>query len=232
MTNPDYPHLFQPLDLGFTTLKNRVFMASMHVRFELMDRPIERAAAFYAERARGGTALLVTGGYGPNPQGVIEDGADCLNSPDQVLEERKIPEAVHAAGAKIVLQILHAGRYAKVDNPVGASSLPSPINPREIHALTTDEVEQTIEDYVNCAALAQEAGYDGVEIMGSEGYLISTFCASSTNDRTDQWGGAFENRIRFPVEIVRRVREKVGSDFIMLYRISALDLFEGGLTGD
>lgn len=232
MTNPAYPHLFAPLDLGFTTLKNRIFMASMHVRFELLDRATERAAAFYAERARGGAALIVTGGYGPNPQGVIEDGADYLNSPAQVAEERKIPEAVHAAGGKIVLQILHAGRYAKVDDPVGASSLPSPINPREIHALTTDEVEQTIEDYVNCAALAQEAGYDGVEIMGSEGYLISTFCASSTNDRTDQWGGSFENRIRFPVEIVRRVREKVGPEFIMLYRISALDLFEGGLTGD
>lgn len=232
MTNSSYPHLFEPLDLGFTTLKNRIFMASMHVRFELMDRPIERAAAFYAERARGGTALLVTGGYGPNPQGVIEDGADCLNSPDQVAEESKIPAAVHEAGGKIVLQILHAGRYAKVDNPVGASSLPSPINPRAIHALTTEEVERTIDDYVNCAALAQQAGYDGVEIMGSEGYLISTFCASSTNDRTDQWGGTFENRIRFPVEIVRRVRERVGSDFIMLYRISALDLFEGGLTGE
>ena len=232
MTNSSYPHLFEPLDLGFTTLKNRIFMASMHVRFELLDRPVERAAAFYAERARGGTALLVTGGYGPNPQGVIEDGADCLNSPDQVAEESKIPAAVHDAGGKIVLQILHAGRYAKVDNPVGASSLPSPINPREIHALTTEEVEQTIDDYVNCAALAQQAGYDGVEIMGSEGYLISTFCASSTNDRTDQWGGSFGNRIRFPVEIVRRVRERVGSDFIMLYRISALDLFEGGLTGE
>jgi 2,4-dienoyl-CoA reductase (NADPH2) len=232
MTNSSYPHLFEPLDLGFTTLKNRIFMASMHVRFELLDRPVERAAAFYAERARGGTALLVTGGYGPNQQGVIEAGADCLNSPDQVVEESKIPAAVHEAGGKIVLQILHAGRYAKVDNPVGASSLPSPINPREIHALTTEEVEQTIDDYVNCAALAQQAGYDGVEIMGSEGYLISTFCASSTNDRTDQWGGSFENRIRFPVEIVHRVRERVGSDFIMLYRISALDLFEGGLTGE
>jgi 2,4-dienoyl-CoA reductase (NADPH2) len=232
MTNSSYPHLFEPLDLGFTTLKNRIFMASMHVRFELLDRPVERAAAFYAERARGGTALLVTGGYGPNQQGVIEDGADCLNSPDQVVEESKIPAAVHEAGGKIVLQILHAGRYAKVNNPVGASSLPSPINPREIHALTTEEVEQTIDDYVNCAALAQQAGYDGVEIMGSEGYLISTFCASSTNDRTDQWGGSFENRIRFPVEIVHRVRERVGSDFIMLYRISALDLFEGGLTGE
>lgn len=232
MANAHYPNLFEPLDLGFTTLRNRIFMASMHVRFELLGNAAERAAAFYAERARGGAALIVTGGYGPNPQGVIETGADCLNSPDQIEEERKIPEAVHAAGGKIVLQILHAGRYAKVDNPVGASSLPSPINPREIHALTTEEVEQTINDYVNCAVLAQQAGYDGVEIMGSEGYLISTFCAESTNDRTDQWGGSFENRIRFPVEIVRRVRERVGNEFIMLYRISALDLFEGGLTGD
>jgi 2,4-dienoyl-CoA reductase (NADPH2) len=231
MTNSHFPHLFEPLDLGFTTLKNRIFMASMHVRFELLDQPTERAAAFYAERARGGTALIVTGGYGPNLQGVIEDGADCLQSADQVAEESKIPAAVHAAGGKIVLQILHAGRYAKVDRPVGASSIPSPINPREIHALTTDEVEATIEDFVNCAALAQQAGYDGVEIMGSEGYLISTFCAASTNDRTDQWGGSFENRIRFPIEIVRRVRERVGKEFIMLYRISALDLFEGGLTG-
>mgnify|MGYP002010911552 CR=1 FL=1 len=207
-------------------------MASMHVRFELLGNAAERAAAFYSERARGGAALIVTGGYGPNEQGAIETGADYLNSPDQVPEESKIPTAVHKAGGTIVLQILHAGRYAKVDDPVGASSIPSPINPREIHALSTGEVEQTIEDYVNCAALAQQAGYDGVEIMGSEGYLISTFCAASTNDRTDQWGGNFENRIRFPVEIVRRVRERVGNDFIMLYRISALDLFEGGLTGD
>ena len=232
MTNSFYPNLFEPLDLGFTTLRNRIFMASMHVRFELLDNATERAAAFYAERARGGTALIVTGGYGPNPPGGIEEGADCLNSPDQVANESRIPAAVHEAGGRIVLQILHAGRYAKVADPVGASSLPSPINPREIHALTTDEVERTIEDYVNCAALAQQAGYDGVEIMGSEGYLISTFCAASTNDRTDQWGGSFENRIRFPVEIVRRVRERVGSDFILVYRISALDLFDGGLTGD
>ena len=231
MTNSHYPHLFEPLDLGFTTLKNRIFMASMHVRFELLGRAKERAAAFYAERARGGAALIVTGGYGPNLAGVIEDGADCLNSADQVEEESKIPAAVHAVGGRIVLQILHAGRYAKVDRPVGASNMPSPINPRKIYSLTTDEVEQTIKDYVNCATLAQRAGYDGVEIMGSEGYLISTFCAGSTNDRTDQWGGSFEKRIRFPVEIVRRVRESVGANFIVLYRISALDLFEGGLTG-
>ncbi|PPR11291.1 MAG: 2,4-dienoyl-CoA reductase [NADPH] [Alphaproteobacteria bacterium MarineAlpha11_Bin1] len=231
MINSHYPHLFEPLDLGFTSLKNRIFMASMHIRFELLGDASNRAAAFYAERARGGAALIVTGGYGPNQQGVIETGADCLNSSDQLEEERKIPSAVHEAGGRIVLQILHAGRYAKVQNPVGASSIPSPINPRKIRALSSDEVEQTIEDFVNCAALAQEAGYDGVEIMGSEGYLISTFCAESTNDRKDQWGGSLENRIKFPIEIVRRVRERVGNQFIILYRISALDLFEGGLTG-
>lgn len=231
MTNAAYPHLFEPLDLGFTTLKNRIFMASMHVRFELMDRQTERAAAFYAERARGGASLIVTGGCAPNPQGVMDAGAHFLNSPDQLDEHRAIPRAVHAEGGRIVLQILHAGRYAKVDDLVGPSDIPAPINPREVHALTTAEVEQTIEDFVNCAELAKEAGYDGVEIMGSEGYLITTFCAERTNNRTDEWGGSFPNRIRFPIEIVRRTRERLGRDFIILYRISALDLVEGGLTG-
>ncbi|MEX2453122.1 MAG: NADPH-dependent 2,4-dienoyl-CoA reductase [Rhodospirillaceae bacterium] len=232
MSNPHYPRLFEPLDLGFTTLKNRIFMASMHMRFELMDRAEERAAAFYAERARGGASLIITGGYAPNPDGVMDAGAHYLNSRDQVGEQKRIPDAVHAAGGKVALQILHAGRYAKVDSLVGPSDIPSPINPRQVHALTADEVERTIEDYANCAALAREAGFDGVEIMGSEGYLITTFCAPRTNNRTDEWGGSFENRIRFPVEIVRRTRERVGSDFIVLYRISALDLVEGGLTGE
>lgn len=231
MANSPYPHLFEPLDLGFTTLENRVFMASMHVRFELLDRGMERAAAFYAERARGGAGLIITGGVAPNPQGTMDAGSHYLNSDDQVAEHRCIPEAVHAAGGKIAMQILHAGRYAKVDDLVGPSDIPAPINPREVHALTTAEVEQTIEDYVNCAVLAEQAGYDGVEIMGSEGYLITTFCATRTNNRTDEWGGSFENRIRFPIEIVRRTRERVGEDFIILYRISALDLVEDGLTG-
>lgn len=231
MTHPHYPNLFEPLDLGMTTLKNRILMASMHMRFELMDRPEERAAAFYAERARGGASLIITGGYAPNPEGVMDADAHCLNSADQVAEQRQIPDAVHAAGGKVALQILHAGRYAKVDNLVGPSDMSSPINPRPVHALTTDEVSRTIDDYVNCAALAKEAGFDGVEIMGSEGYLITTFCAPRTNNRTDEWGGTFENRIRFPVEIVRRVRAELGDDFIILYRISALDLIEDGLTG-
>jgi 2,4-dienoyl-CoA reductase (NADPH2) len=232
MTNPHYPHLFEPLDIGCAVLPNRVFMASMHMRFELMDRAEERAAAFYAERARGGCALVITGGYAPNPEGVMDAGAHYLNAPDQVAAQRVIPDAVHAEGGRVVLQILHAGRYAKVDDLVGPSDIPSPINPRKVRALSTGEVERTVEDYVRCAALAKEAGFDGVEIMGSEGYLISTFCAPRTNARTDEWGGSFENRIRFPVEIVRRIREKLGPDFIILYRISALDLIEDGLTGE
>ena len=232
MTSSHYPHLFEPLVLGATTLKNRIFMASMHMRFELMDRPTERAAAFYAERARGGASLIVTGGCAPNPAGVMDAEAHFLKSPAQLDEHRAIPEAVHAEGGKIVLQILHAGRYAKIDDLVGPSDMPAPINPRAVHALTTGEVEQTIDDFVNCAELAREAGYDGVEIMGSEGYLITTFCAQRTNNRTDEWGGSFQNRIRFPVEIVRRTRERLGRDFIILYRISALDLVEGGLTGE
>ncbi len=231
MPDSGYPHLFEPLDLGFLTLKNRVFMASMHMRFELMGRAEERAAAFYAERAKGGAALIVTGGYAPNPAGVMDEGAHYLNSPEQVPAQTVIPDAVHAAGGRIALQILHAGRYAKVENPVGPSGLPSPINPREVRALAAEEVERTVEDYVNCAALARDAGFDGVEIMGSEGYLITTFCAPRTNDRTDEWGGSFENRIRFPVEIVRRTRKRLGPEFLILYRISALDLVEGGLTG-
>lgn len=231
MSNPHYPRLFEPLDLGFTTLKNRIFMASMHMRLELLDRPEERAAAFYAERAKGDAALIVTGGYAPNPDGVFEQGAHYLNDRSQVPEQRRIPDAVHEAGGKVALQILHAGRYAKIDRPVGPSDMASPINPRDVHALSTAEVENTIEDFVGCAALAKEAGFDGVEIMGSEGYLITTFCAPRTNNRDDAWGGSFENRIRFPIEIVRRTRAEVGDDFIILYRISALDLIEDGLTG-
>ncbi|MEK9644904.1 MAG: FAD-dependent oxidoreductase [Alphaproteobacteria bacterium] len=231
MSNPHYPHLFERLDLGFTTLRNRIFMASMHMRFELLDRPEERAAAFYAARAAGGASLIVTGGYAPNPEGVFEEGAHYLSDRAQLAEQRRIPDAVHEAGGKIALQILHTGRYAKIDRPVGPSDMASPINPKEIHALTAAEVERTIDDFVACAALAKEAGFDGVEIMGSEGYLITTFCAPRTNNRDDDWGGSFENRMRFPLEIVRRTREEVGDDFIILYRISALDLVEDGLTG-
>ena len=232
MLNTYYPNLFKPLDLGFTTLRNRIFMASMHARFELLGQAEERAAAFYERRAKGGAALIITGGYSPNPQGVIDEGSHYLNSFEQVPRQQIITDAVHAAGGKIALQILHAGRYAKTDDLVGPSQIASAINPRKVHALSTEEVEKTINDYVTCARLAKAAGFDGVEIMGSEGYLIPTFCAALTNNRKDKWGGSFENRIQFPIEIVRRTREEVGTNFIILYRISALDLVEGGLTGE
>ena len=232
MLNTHYPNLFKPLDLGFTTLRNRIFMASMHARFELLGQAEERAAAFYERRAKGGAALIITGGYSPNPQGIIDEGSHYLNSLEQVPRQQIITDAVHAAGGKIALQILHAGRYAKTDDLVGPSDISSPINPRKVHALTSEEVERTINDYVTCAGLAKSAGFDGVEIMGSEGYLIPTFCAAVTNNRNDKWGGSFENRIRFPIEIVRRTRAEVGTNFIILYRISALDLVEGGLTGE
>ena len=227
-----YPHLLRPLDLGFTTLKNRAIMGSMHTRLELMDNTIERQAAFYAERARGQVGLIVTGGYAPNPFGRMDDRSEVLDRSDQVADLRRITDAVHDEDGKICLQILHAGRYARIDAPVGASDIPAPINRCEVHSLTSDEVERTIEDFATCAALAREAGFDGVEVMGSEGYLITQFCAERTNNRQDDWGGAFENRIRFPLEIVRRVRERVGQDFILIYRISALDLVDGGFTGE
>lgn len=229
MSHP-YPHLLQPLDLGFTTLKNRVLMGSMHVGLEELPNGFERMAAFYAERARGGVALMVTGGIAPNEAGRPMKGGAKLSTEAEALQHRTVTEAVHAAGGKIAMQILHFGRYSYQKNLVAPSALQAPINPFVPQALTGEEVEQTIADFVNCAALAQLAGYDGVEIMGSEGYLINEFIAARTNHRTDEWGGAYENRIRFAVEIVRQVRERVGPNFIIIYRLSALDLVEGGST--
>src|SRR5450830_1582078 len=229
MSHP-YPHLLQPLDLAFTTLKNRVLMGSMHVGLEEVPNGFERMAAFYAERARGGVALMVTGGIAPNEAGRPMKGGAKLSTEAEALQHRTVTEAVHAAGGKIAMQILHFGRYSYQKNLVAPSALQAPINPFVPQALTGEEVEQTIADFVNCAALAQWAGYDGVEIMGSEGYLINEFIAARTNHRSDEWGGAYENRIRFAVEIVRQVRERVGPDFIIIYRLSALDLVEGGST--
>jgi len=229
MSHP-YPHLLQPLDLGFTTLKNRVLMGSMHVGLEEVPNGFERMAAFYAERARGGVALMVTGGIAPNEAGRPMKGGAKLSTEAEALQHRTVTEAVHAAGGKIAMQILHFGRYSYQKNLVAPSALQAPINPFVPQALTGEEVEQTIADFVNCAALAQWAGYDGVEIMGSEGYLINEFIAARTNHRSDEWGGAYENRIRFAVEIVRQVRERVGPNFIIIYRLSALDLVEGGST--
>ncbi|MER5308834.1 NADPH-dependent 2,4-dienoyl-CoA reductase [Streptomyces sp. NPDC002773] len=225
-----YPHLLSPLDLGFTTLPNRVIMGSMHVGLEETEHGFERMAAFYAERARGGVGLIVTGGIAPNDAGRPWDGGAKLTTPDEVAEHRLITDAVHAEGGRIAMQILHFGRYAYHPALVAPSALKAPISPFVPNELTDAEVEQTVEDYARCAELAKEAGYDGVEVMGSEGYLINEFIAAATNQRTDRWGGSYENRVRFPLEIVRRIRERVGEDFILVYRLSMLDLVPGGST--
>ncbi|QGH61857.1 FAD-dependent oxidoreductase [Serratia proteamaculans] len=224
----NYPHLLAPLDLGFTTLKNRVLMGSMHTGLEELPNGPERMAAFYAERAAAGVALIVTGGIAPNEKGVVYRGGSTLCHPEQVDHHRIVTEAVRQAGGKIALQILHAGRYSYQPQPVAPSALQAPINPFAPTALSEAEIMQTIADFAQCAALAQQAGYDGVEVMGSEGYLINQFLVSRTNQRDDQWGGSFSNRMRFAVEIVRAVRQAVGSDFILIYRLSMLDLVEEG----
>ncbi|MFI8417212.1 FAD-dependent oxidoreductase [Serratia sp. NPDC078593] len=223
-----YPHLLTPLDLGFTTLKNRVLMGSMHTGLEELPDGPQRMAAFYAERAAAGVALIVTGGIAPNEKGVVYRGASVFNQPQQVAHHRIVTEAVHQAGGKIALQILHAGRYSYQPQPVAPSALQAPINPFAPAALTHQQIEQTIADFAHCAALAQQAGYDGVEVMGSEGYLINQFLVARTNQRDDQWGGSVENRMRFAVEIVRAVRQAVGQEFIVIYRLSMLDLVEEG----
>ncbi len=227
-----YPRLLAPLDLGFTTLANRVLMGSMHTGLEEAPDGYARMAAFYAERARGGVGLIVTGGIAPNLAGRAKPKAAQLSFPWQVARHRLITDAVHEAGGKIAMQILHAGRYAYHPLSVAPSRLRSPITPFKPRALTGWGVRKTIADYARCAVLAQRAGYDGVEIMGSEGYLINQFIAPQTNLRSDEWGGTFENRIRFAVEIVRRTREKVGREFIIVFRLSMLDLVEGGSTWD
>ncbi|WP_141104153.1 2,4-dienoyl-CoA reductase FMN-binding domain-containing protein, partial [Noviherbaspirillum denitrificans] len=227
-----YPHLLKPLDLGFTTLRNRVLMGSMHVGLEEVANGFERMAAFYAERARGGVGLIVTGGISPNDRGRPMKGGAKMTTEEEAEHHRCITDAVHAEGGKIAMQILHFGRYSYQPGLVAPSAIKAPINPFVPHALSGEEVEETIEDFVRCAALAQRAGYDGVEIMGSEGYLINEFIAARTNQRDDEWGGSYENRIRFPVEIVRRTRERVGKNFILIYRLSMLDLVEGGSTLD
>ncbi|AJY32976.1 flavin oxidoreductase / NADH oxidase family protein [Burkholderia thailandensis 34] len=227
-----YPHLTAPLELGFTSLKNRVLMGSMHVGLEEAPNGFERMAAFYAERARGEAGLIVTGGIAPNERGRMTPGGSMLATEEEAERHRIVTRAVHDADGKIAMQILHFGRYAYHPALVAPSALKAPINAFTPHALSASEVDATIDDFARCAALAQYAGYDGVEIMGSEGYLINEFIAARTNHRDDEWGGPYENRIRFPVEIVRRVRERVGANFIIIYRLSMLDLVEGGSTLD
>ncbi len=225
-----YPHLLKPLDLGFTTLKNRVLMGSMHTGLEEQKNGFERLAAFYAERAKGGVGLIVTGGISPDYFGTVMPKAARMTNSRHVKKHKIITEAVHTAGGKICMQILHAGRYAYQPWSVAPSAIKSPITPFKPFALPTWGVQKTINNYISAAALAQEAGYDGVEVMGSEGYLINQFIVSKTNKRTDKWGGSYENRIQFPIQIVKGIREKVGKNFIIIYRLSMLDLVEGGST--
>ncbi|MFF1449294.1 FAD-dependent oxidoreductase [Streptomyces sp. NPDC058274] len=227
-----YPHLLNPLDLGFTTLPNRVLMGSMHVGLEEAERGFERMAEFYATRARGGVGLIVTGGIAPNEVGRPYEGGAKLTTEAEAEQHAEVTAAVHREGGRIAMQILHFGRYAYHQDLVAPSALQAPISPFPPHALTDAEVERTIDDYARAARLARRAGYDGVEIMGSEGYLINEFIAARTNRRDDRWGGSYENRMRFPVEIVRRVREAVGEDFIIIYRLSMLDLVPGGSSLD
>ncbi|MBE7926704.1 NADPH-dependent 2,4-dienoyl-CoA reductase [Pseudomonas saudiphocaensis] len=227
-----YPNLLAPLDLGFITLRNRVLMGSMHTGLEELPNGFERMAAFFAERARGGVGLMVTGGVGPNEEGAVYAGAAKLSTPEEAEKHKIVTQAVHEAGGRICMQILHAGRYAYSPKQVAPSAIQAPINPFKPHELDEEGIEKQISDFVNCARLAQQAEYDGVEIMGSEGYFINQFLVTHTNQRTDRWGGSYENRMRLPLEIVRRVREAVGPNFIIIYRLSMLDLVEGGSTWD
>lgn len=227
-----YPNLLSPLDLGFTTLKNRVLMGSMHTGLEEEKGGFERLAKYFALRAKGGVGLIVTGGIAPNKAGWVGPFAAKLTSQKEVKKHRLITDAVHAEDGKICMQILHSGRYGYHPFTVAPSSIKSAINPFKPWKLTQKGIKNTIADFAKCAALSKEAGYDGVEIMGSEGYLINQFIVKKTNKRDDEWGGSYENRTRFPLEIVKAVREIVGKDFIIIYRLSMLDLVEDGSTWD
>ena len=227
-----FPHLLAPLDLGFTTLRNRVIMGSMHTGLEDRFYHYGKLAAFYRERARGGVGLIVTGGISPNREGWLLPFGGTLNFAGDVFNHRKVTRAVHEEGGKIVMQILHAGRYGYQPLVVSASAKKSPISPFKPRALSARGIERTVAAYARCAGLAKAAGYDGVEVMGSEGYLLNQFLCARTNNRTDQWGGSIGNRMRLAVDIVKRIREKVGPDFIIMYRHSLLDLVEGGNTWD
>ncbi|MBJ9625219.1 NADPH-dependent 2,4-dienoyl-CoA reductase [Burkholderia multivorans] len=227
MTTP-FPHLLAPLDLGFTTLKNRVLMGSMHTGLEDSRKTLPRLADYFAERARGGVGLIVTGGFAPNVAGWTKPFGGTLMTSAAARRHRAITRAVHAEDGKIALQILHTGRYGYHPFAVAPSKIKSPISPFAPHELSARGIERQIRAFVRCAQLAREAGYDGVEIMGSEGYLINQFISMYTNKRTDAWGGAYENRIRLPIEIVERTREAVGRDFILIYRLSMLDLIPDG----
>ena len=228
--NKHYPNLFQPLDLGFTTLRNRILMGSMHTGLEETRNGYHKMASYFAERARGGVGLIVTGGIAPDRAGWVAPFSSKLTSKKEADKHKVITNAVHQEGGKICLQILHTGRYGYHPLNVAPSRIQSPITPFKPKALTEAGIEKTIEHFVRCSSLAKYAGYDGVEIMGSEGYLINQFIVRRTNHRTDTWGGSYENRIKFPLEIVKRVRKEVGTDFIIIFRLSMLDLVEEGST--
>jgi len=227
----NFPHMLSPLDLGFTTLKNRVLMGSMHTGLE-ETKDWNRVAEFYATRARGGVGLMVTGGIGPNLEGSVLPGAAMMVSDEDVANHKIVTDRVHAADGKIAMQILHAGRYAYGPKCVAPSAIKSPISPFPPTELDAAGIEKQIADIAACAGRAQEAGYDGVEVMGSEGYFLNQFLVTHTNKRTDDWGGSYENRMRLPIEVVKRVRETVGPDFIVIYRLSMIDLVPNGSTYD
>ena len=227
-----YPHLLSPLKAGRVTLRNRMIMGSMHTRLDMEENGLHKMAVFLAERAKGEVGLIISGGYAPNTAGLIEPGGPILAEYAQAQELQRVTDAVHRHGGMICLQILHSGRYARQQECLGPSDIRSRINRFAPRAMSGEQIEQTISDYVRCAMLAKEAGFDGVEIMGSEGYLINEFTVLRTNDRTDQWGGSEENRHRLPVELVERVRAAAGVDFLIIHPISAAHLVEGGATGD
>ncbi len=229
---PHYPHLLAPYDFGFLTLRNRMVMGAMHTRLETLDRPTERLTAFFRARAKGEVGLILTGGFAPNLEGRMEEDAPVLATPGHLAPHRTITQAVHAEGGRIAMQILHAGRYARHSLCVGPTNVRAPINAFVPRALTTDEIWSTIADIAHCAQLAQQAGYDGVEIMGSEGYLLNEFTSSLTNTREDAFGGSFDARIKLSLETVKAVRALTGGQFLVIFRISAVDLIAGGMTGD
>lgn len=232
MAHSKYPKLLEPLDLGFTTIRNRSLMGSMHTGLEETKNGFAKQAAFFAERARGGVGIIVTGGIAPNREGWVKPFGAKLSTHSEAKKHKIVTDAVHKEGGKICMQILHTGRYAYHPFAVAPSKIQAPISPFKPWGMSERKIQKTIDAYANCAALAQEAGYDGVEIMGSEGYLINQFLAKHTNKRTDKWGGVYENRIQFPLEIVRRIREKVGKNFIIIFRLSMLDLVNEGSTWD
>ncbi len=230
--NSPYPNVFRPFDLGFTTLKNRIIMGSMHTGLEELPNGHKRMAAFFAERAKGGVGLIVTGGIGPNDEGATHAVTKRLDSDEAVENHKEVTAAVHKEGGKICMQILHTGRYAYNKDLVAPSAIQAPINKFKPKELDENGIQKQIDDFIFTALQAQRAGYDGVEIMGSEGYFLNQFIASRTNKRSDKWGGEYENRIRLPIEVVKQVRDAVGDEFIIIYRLSMLDLVEGGSTYD